>query len=346
MVTETLVLKSGVASHSIVTDLNFRLRLDIGGANIRIEDKIKEVDGNWYVDPESGLDMDFDITKSYNNNPNESTITIWNLSNDTYERILKAGEDGNGVELSSAFSNDEFSLMFRGYPSKVIKAGGKNIITANQGFLKQDANAGRRGQNDLATTLTLIDGKAEIEEAFFSKSYQTSVSTELVLKDCIETFGIPIGSVAQLEHRTLRKPYFRHKSSTIMNNLAKMLNFKWSIVNGVMYVYTTDLPKQPYGIILDSNNSATPERQDDKFKTHTKTTVRANKKKGIKGQKQTTIEKLERGFMIETRLLPFLNPGIWCYCDFGILKGTKFIYKVNHQGNNYGTQAITRVYVV
>lgn len=346
MVNETLVIKGGVETHSIAADLNFRLRLDIGGANIRIEDKIKEVDGNWYVDPESGLDIDFDITKNYDNVPNESTITIWNLSNDTYDKILKSGDNGNGVELSSAFSNDEFSLMFRGYPLKVIKAGGKNIITSNQGFLKQDANAGRRGQNDLATTLTLIDGKAEIEEAFFSKSYKTNVSTELVLKDCIETFGVPIGSIAQIQHRTLIKPYFRERSARVMNKLAALLGFKWSIVNGVLYIYTTDLPKQPYGIFLDSFNSATPERQEDKFKTHTKTTVRASEKKGIKGQKKTTIVKLERGYMIETRLLPFLNPGTWCLCDFEILKDTKFIYKVNHVGNNYGTQAITRVYVV
>ena len=72
-----------------IQDLNFRLRLDIGGANLRIEDKIIKSGGNWYVDPESGLDIDFDITKTWNSTPNESTITIWNLNVLTVLKLIK-----------------------------------------------------------------------------------------------------------------------------------------------------------------------------------------------------------------------------------------------------------------
>ena len=42
----------------ITQNMNFRLRLDIGGANLRIQDKILESNGQWYVDPESGLDIE------------------------------------------------------------------------------------------------------------------------------------------------------------------------------------------------------------------------------------------------------------------------------------------------
>lgn len=340
------VLKTGISYTPVNPDLNFRLRLDIAGANIRIEDKLKtdEETGRFYVDRESGLDMDFDIVKTDDNIPNESTITIWNLSNDTYELI---GQKADAIDLYAAWSNDEYALMFRGYPWKVLKKGKDTILTANQGFLKQDANAGRRGQNDIETVLTMIDGKAEYEEAFMNKTYYGIVSTELILKDCIETFGIPIGTIAELEHKEIMGMMYRKKTVEVLNGLAELLGFKWQITNGVFNLYTDEMPEQPYGIVLNSNNSSTPERQNDKFKVTSKTIQKANKKKGIKGVKKTSVEKIYNGYMIKTRLLPFLNPGTYCQCDFGkILQGVKKIYKVRHRGNNYGTVAETEVYVV
>ena len=115
----------------------------------------------------------------------------------------------------------------------------------------------------------------------------------------------------------------------------------------MFYIFTQEEPKEVYGITLNSSNSSTPERLDDKFKTQTKTIQKANKKKGIAGIKETEIIKTYNGYMIKTKLLPFLNPGTWAFCDFGTrLQGTKYIYKVRHRGNNYGTVAETEVYVV
>lgn len=342
---ETIVLKGGVSNTPVNPDLNFRLRLDIAGANIRIQDKLitdKET-GRFYVDRESGLDMDFEIVKTDDNRPNDSTITIWNLSNDTYELISSKAD---AVELYAAWSNDEYALMFRGYPYKALKKGKDTILTANQGFLKQDANAGRRGQNDIETVLTMLDGKAQYEEAFMNKTYYGTVSTKLILKDCIETFGIPIGTMAELEHKDIMGMQYREKSVKVLNGLADLLGFKWQITNGIFNLYTEKEPEKHYGIVLNSSNSSTPERQNDKFKVTSKTIQKANKKKGIKGVKETSVEKIYNGYMIKTKLLPWLNPGTYCLCDFGILQGVKKIYKVRHRGNNYGTVAETEVYVV
>lgn len=343
---QPIVLKTGVAKNTVNPDLNFRLRLDISGANVRIADKLMtdEETGRFWVDRESGLDMDFDIVKTDDNRPNESTITIWNLSNDTYELISSKGD---ACELYAAWGKDEYALMFRGYPLKALKKGKDTILTSNQGFLRQDANATRRGQNDIETVLTMIDGKAQYEEATINKEYKNEVSTRDIVKDLIETFGIPIGSVEDIGYTTKRNYTARGKSVKILNELSKEIGFNWSINNGIFYLYTDKEPQQPYGIVLYSENSSTPERQNDKFKVKTKTIQRANKKKGIAGIKETSIEKTYNGYMITTRLLPFLNPGVYCQCDFGkILQGVKRIYKVRHRGNNYGTVAETEVYVV
>ena len=325
-------------------DLNFRLRLDIAGANLRIQDKIVESNGNWFVDPESGLDMDFDIIKTWDKQSNESTITIYNLNSNTYNRIY---EEATAFELYGAFSNDEFALMFRGYPDKQIKKSQRTLITSNEGFMKQDYRASFRGQNDVPTTLKLIDGKTTYEDATINKVYYGEVSSAIVFEDVIESMGLLKGNVAQdINFVNLKNFSARGKSASIMNYLAKINGFKWTIMNGFFDAYTGNPPQQPYGIMLDGFNSSTPERQEDKFKTKDEVLVKANKKKGIEGKKKTTVTKIEMGYMIETKLLPFLNPGVFAYCDFDILKGTKFIYKVRHTGNNYGVNCSTRVWVV
>lgn len=333
---QTVVLKGGVSTNPVNSDLNFRLRLDIGGANIRIADKLitDEETGRFYVDRESGLDMDFEIVKTADNKPNDSTITIWNLSDDTYLNIV---QNGTALELYAAWSKDEYALMFRGYPSSTIKKSKDSKQTSSQGFLKQDVNAGRKGQNDIPTVLTCIDGKAQYEAATINKEYKNGVSTNTVINDLIQTFGVPIGYKDELEDQAIEEVMYdnytaRGKSVTHLNNFAVLLGFNWSITNGVFYLYTNEKPEKPYGIKLNSENSSSPERQNEQF------TV-TNKKTG-----KTTIKNL---YMVRTKLLPWLNPGTYCSCDFGAkLQGVKYIFKVKHKGNNYGTVAESEVYIV
>lgn len=329
---ETLVLKGGVSNTPVNPDLNFRLRLDIAGANIRIADKL-ETDpetGRFYVDRESGLDMDFEIVKTDDNTPNESTITIWNLSDNTYNLIAK--QKKQGCELYAAWSKDDYSLMFRGYPwpfgNHIKKLSKDSKQTSSQGFLKQDANASRKGQCDIPTVLHLVDGK----EATINKEYQNNVSTKTIIDDLIATLDMPIGTVAELEHKTLKSFTARGKTFKYLNYFAEILNFKWSIINGTFYLFTDEIPATPYGIKLNSNNSSSPQLQNEQY------TV-----KNLKTKEQ----KIVNSYLIKTKLLPWLNPGTYCSCDFGtILQGVKYIHKVKHKGNNYGTVAESEVYIV
>jgi len=319
------------------SNLNFRLRLDVSGANLRIGDKINN--------PESGLDIDFEIAKTDTNTPNTSTITVWNMSDDTYNNIYS---NADGVELYGAFGDDEYALMFRGYPEKVLKSKRVNMLTANQGFLQQSPGATRSGQSDNPTSMTLIDGKYLYEDANISKGYKGSINSKQIIKDCVETFGIPIGVMSEnIDYININNHISRGRTVDVLNPICKRLNANYTINNGVFYLYSkNEVPASTvYGILLDSSNSNTPERQDDKFKLKTTTLIKKNKKKGIAGLKKTEIIKNINGFMIETMLLPFLLPGMWCECDFGILQGFKYIYKVKLFGNNYGTEGKTQVFV-
>ena len=105
-----------------------------------------------YANPLMGLDMSCEIIKTYENKPVASTITIYNLSTKTYNDIY---EKADAFRLSCARGKDEDYIPFyTGYPIRSTQVAKKTILTSNKGFMAQDANAGRAGQNDLETNIT------------------------------------------------------------------------------------------------------------------------------------------------------------------------------------------------
>ena len=101
-----------------------------------------------------------------------------------------------------------------------------------------------------------------------------------------------------------------------------------------------------YGIILTPENSNTPERQSDKFKTTSKVVQKKSKEKGLPKITHYNITRIKQGFKIETMLLPFLQVGSTCYLDFDLAdaRGSKYIYKIEHKGSNTGTDCTTTIY--
>lgn len=84
-------------------ELSFRLGLNIDGADISIVDNPDNA--------EAGLDIDFEIDKTIDDTPNESQITIWNVTPGVFNAIFKKGI---GIELYGGFGRDELALMFIG----------------------------------------------------------------------------------------------------------------------------------------------------------------------------------------------------------------------------------------
>ena len=306
------------------SDLNFRLKLEIampdrpGGKGLVIADDLN--------DPQKGLDMDFHIIKTTETKPIESTITIYNLTVETYELMYQYGKE---FTLSCAFSDDDYAVMYRGYPNKATQKSKKTIMTSNKGFMEQDANAGRRGQNDLETEITLINyGFATLD-----KTYRKPVSTELILNDCIQSFGVPKGEMDKINHKTINGYCAKGNTYTTLNYLGQLLGIDFVINNGNFCAYDKKRKDtKKWGIKLHSGNSAIPEKQEDDFK--------------VKNKKE---EYQSKGYMIETRLLPFLQVGNTVDCDFKFrdCQGLKYVYKLEHSGSNYaGNSITTKVYCV
>lgn len=336
----TDTIKAGTREAIYKPDLDFRLQLEIdcgeGNKDIIIADE--------YGNINKGLDIDFHIVKTFESEPSESKITIYNLKTSTYNKIY---QEATGFRLSCARGKDaEYTPFYTGYPVSMIKLAKETILTSNKGFMEQEPTAGRRGQNDLETTISLRSyGIARLY-----KSYREAVSSEVIINDCIQAMGLPKGIIDPIQHQTISAGFsIDGNVGQALDLLGERLGFSWNTNDMQFNLYDkTCSYYRPYGIVLNPQNSATPERQDDKFKKDTKVIQAKNKKQGKEGVKEYTISRQKQGFMIETMLLPFLQVGSTCRLDFPIAdaQGDKYIYKIVHSGNNYGTQATTQVYCV
>ena len=322
--------------------MDFRLKLEISLKETSEDTKgitIEDV----YGDDTKGLDLDFNIVKSYEPTPQASRITIYNLSTETYNLIY---EKADAFRLSCARGKDqEYSSFYIGYPVRAKKIAKSTVLTSNQGFMAQDANAGRAGQNDLQTNITLMNyGYAKL-----FKSYQAGVSTEVVIKDCMEAFGLPKGNMDNFTNVNLPVGFtIRGDVSQALTQLGNRLGFYWNTNDMQFNIYDKNRgDMKTYGIVLTPENSATPERQDDKFKARIKTIQKANKKKKATGIKATSVERITQGFKIRTQLIPHLICGSTIYLkDFGYAdaEGEQYVYKIEHHGNNYGAECYTDIY--
>lgn len=281
--------------------LDFHLRLEIAGADLVIED----------------LDIDVEYVKTRASEPNKSTVTIWNIADDTFKRLLKT----YAVDIYSWHGNDEPSLLFRGYidPKSIIKmsAAAGRINTA-KGFLASTVKQDNKGQFDIPTVIELIDSKVNYMASKINKTYFSEVNTTQLINDCIEAMGVGVGFISEnLPVKTYKNGYkLIGKPHVILKTILDGLGAKFNVTNSFIYIQMpTDKNNDTYAVVLNPQNSMQPDQQSD-----------------------DTI-------IISTRLIPFLNANDWVKLDFKELQGLEQAYEIRGKCNNYGTAGTTDVVI-
>lgn len=262
-------------------------------------------------DSEKGLDIDFEIERTDGEEPSVAKITIWNLSNSTFNEI---SSKGNVFELYFARGSDDWGLLFKGTPYFSTQEDAQGGNNNSRGFLKKEDQTA--GQNDIATNIVLIDSLHAFETATISKSYQGTVDIGLIIKDCAKAMGVVIGDEPE-QYKTINNYVARGSCSKVLNELCGKMQCKHIIDNGVLHIYKEKKPKV-FGYLFNADNSSRPlpELDDDVTLYH-----------------------------FETKLLTNLRAGQYCKCDFATLSGTRQIVKILLVGNNYGTSGHTEIWV-
>ena len=165
----------------------------------------------------------------------------------------------------------------------------------------------------------------------------------------MEALGLPKGNIDTWEDVILPSGFtIRGSVSDALTQLGNRLGFYWNTNDMQFNIYDKNKSQmKTYGIVLTPDNSATPERQNDKFKSLVKTIQRADKQKNTKGIKSVKITRISQGFKIRTQLLPHLMCGSTiCLKNFGYAdaEGEKYVYKLEHHGNNYGADCYTDIF--
>lgn len=281
--------------------LKFNIMLRIAGADLQITD----------------LDIDFDIYKTNKKDPNKSTITIWNLNDTTYQRIL---EKTYAVDLYVWYGDDEPSLIFRGYVEKDQTAkqnSQQGRINTARGFLASTVKQDNRGGFDIPTIIELIDARVAYTEKTINKNYRSAVTSTQIIKDCINAMGIGIAKFSEnLPEKTYNSYNAIGKPHVILDKICKALNIRWNISNDLIQVIAPNEQfNGTYAVLLNPNNSMRPTRN---------------------GENELTIS---------TRLIPWINPEDWVQCDFKDFRGTEQVRAVHSVGNNYGTAGTTDIII-
>lgn len=281
--------------------LKFNIMLRVAGADVQITD----------------LDIDFDVFKTNKKDPNKSTITIWNLNDTTYQRIL---EKAYAVDLYTWYGDNEPSLLFRGYVEKdetVKQNNAQGKINTARGFLASTVKQDNRGGFDIPTIIELVDGRVAYTGTTINKTYKEPVTSTQIIQDCIDAMGV---GIAKFSENLPEKTYLHYnaigKPHVILDTICRALNIRWNIANDLIQVIAPDEQfNGTYAVLLNPDNSQRPARN---------------------GENEITIS---------TRFVPWINPDDWVQCNFKEFSGVEQVRTVHSTGNNYGTGCTTDIII-
>jgi len=259
-----------------------------------------------------GLHISFTATLRSRGNPNEATISVYNLAPDTRNALRV---DGVGVRL------------FGGYNGKSDKIFEGTIITPVTN--PDDAV-------NMVTEIYSGDGYRNLNRSFFSKSYASGTLLKVILRDVAGTLGLPFDIDSRVVDgiSILRGRSFDSKTKRALNDLSRDFNFNWRINFGVLNIGVVDEADRtsPTAIALNANTGliGTPTVKFERYKGDTRRRVVAPSllNAGLRPGRLVEIESKKAVIEYDKK---FKNNRSEISTD-----GVYLIDEVTHSGDNFG----------
>lgn len=191
----------------------------------------------------NGLRIIFDVSRSLESDPNTAEIHIYNLNNQTRDKITKEFER---IELYCGYGSAE--LVYSGDI--------RSVSTYREGA-------------DLITVVFSGDGDEALKKSTVNKTMPASDNTaKTVVLELAKTFKLPIGDVSGLDGLPGYKRDLVLSGSTKsrLDMLAKRYDFQWSIQSGTFECTKRDATiGEVYSINPDSGLVGIPEVKEEGF---------------------------------------------------------------------------------
>lgn len=276
------------------------IRLEIVGTDIVID----------------SADIEVQIKKTSEKEPNYCTCTVYNMSDDTFEKIrdkayhvnVYADIDGSGFSL--VFTGDLRDLKKWKKPPKPTKTGKKRKSTAVAKYNSPAVRIEDDGPN-VKTIIELQDGlKTQFLDFHYSIGYEGRISNIDILNDCIKRLkqgNVGVGHIdTPSEFIFTNGKSFSGSIYNLMTQMANIGGCNLTIQNGVVSCIRVGGKNLDYIYVLDGTYCSRPEEDTNKEVN------------------------------IEAPVLPNLNPDNIIMLDFQNISGLYKVLKFDMTINNFG----------
>lgn len=283
--------------------LKTNIKIEIAGANKIIED----------------ADIELEIKKTNEKEPNYCTVTIYNMADSTYNEIndkayyVRCYADIGGKGYSLIFEGDLRNLIKYKKPSttKKPKKPRKTTKKASEPKYNEPPVRTEDDGSDVKTIIELQDGlKSSVLNFHHKISYEGRISNIDILNDCLKTLQGGNTGLGQIdtpnEHMFVNGFAYSGPIYNLATQMAALGGCNLTFQNGVVSCIRKGGKNLDYIYVLDGTNCPRPEEDTNKE------------------------------INIDAPVLPGLNPDNLVKLDFDKIKGEYKVYKITTNLNNYG----------
>lgn len=255
------------------------------------------------------LKIAFEVNKDSTKETNKSTLTIWNLSDESRNQIEVADRK---VEIWAGYKDN--SGPVRMFVGSVIE-----VETSDDG-------------KDVTTKLTLSDGQIAIRDSVISVSFAPGIGGATVVKYIADGMGLPVEYGEDVQLASYENGYsFAGKGGDALTAICNANGCEWSIQNEIIQIVLKGRAKTKRGLVFaaDSGLIGSPERLIKAPKKEAKKTTK-RKQKVAKGKVES-----QAGWKIKTLLAPTLLPGDAVKVESRRITGWFKVESVKHAGDTH-----------
>lgn len=200
---------------------------------------IKGTTDIWTEDFDKRVDIDIDITKDFDDEPNEAIVTIHNLNDNTISQILDPSVKNSPVEIFFApFGSDDLVKCYTGEISNATtqmdSPGESAIITCKS--------------NSFVYRSNYVD----------KKTYAAGTSYTTIINDFVADIGLP-NHIENVTGSVVLAESFTGPAFELLNRFIRDLGMFCHITDGVLYVTGVYEPVDPQIVnITEAMQESTP----------------------------------------------------------------------------------------
>jgi len=257
------------------------------------------------------MQIQFDVQKDDQEDPNRHTIRIFNLAEATRRALEKP---------------DLRAHLYAGYEEEsgaILLASG----TVVDSFTTYQSP-------EVVTELAIVDGYAELRDTAVSLSYGPGASASTIIGDVAKQMGLVLNMPASLPQRTWEHGFSSHgPARAALHKLCNGAGLEWSVQNQTLQIVAIRGPTQRSVVILSADTGliGSPERVRQASREKAPPS-----KKGPDGKKIRSKRQQIDGWRVRSLLLPWINPGDRVRMDSRQVKGIWRVDAVSHTGDFHG----------